>query len=64
MTEQLSKEQIIERFRQKMIGALEGTIETQEVCGLSIESLREELVFERNRLLKRCRCDTLRAHPE
>lgn len=52
MTEQPGKEQIIERFRRKMIETLEGSIEIQEVCGLSIESLRANLLAERNRLLK------------
>ncbi|MBT8346970.1 MAG: metal ABC transporter substrate-binding protein [Desulfofustis sp.] len=32
--------------------ALEGSIEIQEVCGLSIESLRTDLLAERHRLLK------------
>ena len=59
MPEPLSKEQIIERFQRKMIGALEGSVEIHEVCGLSIESLREDLVAERNRLLKQCRGETL-----
>ena len=54
MAERHSKEQIIERFRRKMIGVLEGRIEIQQVCGLSIESLRADLLAERDRLLKEC----------
>ncbi|NNF47575.1 MAG: hypothetical protein HKN69_12460 [Desulfofustis sp.] len=52
MTQRLTKDQIIERFRRKMIGALEGSIGIQEVCGLSIESLQTDLLAERHRLLK------------
>ncbi len=52
MTGRLSREQIIARFELKMRGALEGTTALQEVCGLSIEALRTELIAERNRLLK------------
>ncbi len=54
MAERLSKDQIIERYRRKMIGVLEGRIEIQQVCGLSIESLRADLLAERDRLLKEC----------
>jgi hypothetical protein len=54
MEEPLSKDQIFERFRWKMIGVLEGRIEIQQVCGLSIESLRADLLAERDRLLKQC----------
>ena len=64
MTEQLSKEQIIQRFRQKMIGALEGSVEIEEVCGLSIESLWKDIVAERSRLLKKGCCDTVKELPE
>ena len=64
MTERLNKEQIIEHFRLKMIGALEGRLEIQEVCGLSVESMRDDLVAERNRLLKKCRYDTVKDHSE
>ena len=35
-----------------MRGALEGTITLQEVCGLSIEALRTEIIDERDRLLR------------
>lgn len=54
MAERLSKNQIIELFRRKMLSALEGSLEIQEVCGLSIESLRTDLLAERDRLLKQC----------
>ncbi len=54
MSQRLSKEQIIERFQPKLVDALEGSAEIQEVCGLSIESFREDLVAERNRLMKQC----------
>ncbi len=54
MAERLSKDQIIEHYRRKMIGVLEGRIEIQQVCGLSIESLRADLLTERDRLLKEC----------
>jgi hypothetical protein len=53
MTEQPTRDQIIERFQRKMIAALEGRLEMQEVCGLSIESLQATLVAERSRLLQR-----------
>lgn len=62
MTERLRKEQIIVRFQRKMIDALEGSLEIQEVCGLSIESLREDLVAERNRLLKESGYNKLQDH--
>ena len=54
MAERLSKNQIIERYRQKIIVVLEGRIEIQQVCGLSIESLRADLLAERDRLLAEC----------
>ncbi len=52
MTGKLSREQIIERFERKIRGALEGETALQEVCGLSIEALRTELIAERDRLLR------------
>ena len=47
-----TREQIIERCQRKMIAALEGRLAMQDVCGLSIESLRSSIVAERDRLLK------------
>jgi hypothetical protein len=64
MEERLSKDRIIERYRRKMIGVLEGSIETEQVCGLSIESLREDLLAERDRLLKECACGESIDHSE
>ena len=53
MVEQPTREQIIERCQRKMIAALEGRLEMQEVCGLSVEALQTSLVAERDRLLKK-----------
>ena len=52
MTEQPTRDQIIEGFQRQMIAALEGRLVMQEVCGLSIESLRTSLIAERDSLLK------------
>ena len=60
MTERLNQGQVIQRLRQKMIGALEGSVEMEEVCGLSIESLWQDIVAERNRLLKNGCCDKVK----
>ena len=54
MAEQLTREQIIELSNQKMIAALEGRSETEDVCGLGIEALCYSIIAERNSLLKRC----------
>ncbi len=53
MAEHLTREQIIELYHQKMIAALEGSCEIEEVCGLGIETLCTSIIAERNSLLKR-----------
>lgn len=63
LAEQLTREQIIERCQRKMIAALEGRLKMQEVCGLSIESLRAALIAERTRLLKRYGYEEIATHP-
>ena len=53
MAEQMTREQIIEQYRQKMIAALEGRCEIEEICGLGIETLCSSIIAERNSLLRR-----------
>lgn len=53
MAEHLTREQIRELYHQKMIAALEGRCEIEEVCGLGIETLCCSIIAERNSLLKR-----------
>lgn len=52
MAGQPTREQIIQNCQLKMIAALEGRADIQEVCGLSIESHWTALIDERTRLLK------------
>lgn len=54
MAEHLTREQILELYHKKMIAALEGRCEIEEVCGLGIETLCTSIIAERNSLLKRC----------
>jgi len=54
MAEHLTREQILELYHKKMIAALEGRCEIEEVCGLGIETLCTSIIAERSSLLKRC----------
>ena len=64
MTPRSTRDRVMERFQQHMRDALEGRIELQEVCGLSIEALRMDLMAERNRLLEECGSGEVTDHLE
>ena len=51
MAEQLTREQIILLYQQKLIAALEGKCEMVDVCGLGIENLLASIICERDNLL-------------
>ena len=53
MAEQLTKEQIIETYHQKMIAALEGRSEILDVCALGIETLFSTIIAKKKSLLER-----------
>ena len=51
MAEQITREQIILHYRQKLTAALEGRCKMVEVCGLGIETLLASIICERDNLL-------------
>ena len=51
VAEQITREQIILHYRQKLIAALEGRCKMVEVCGLGIETLLASIICERDNLL-------------
>ena len=63
MTPRSTRDRVMERYQRQIRAALEGRIALQEVCGLSVEALRMDLIAERNRLLKECDSGELTDHP-
>ena len=50
----MNQEEIIRRYEQRLIAALSGEEAEIDVCGLSVEALRDEIVRERDQFLKQC----------
>ena len=48
----MHQDEIIRRYEQRLIAALSGEEDEFDVCGLSVEALREEIVVERDYLLR------------